>query len=292
MPSALALHHRCWQGTVRCRTSNRRSAQVGSETAKHLSSDAVCLPETQSASALPRYLALRGTATCNPIEGQTSYLPEPQVDTSFPTSRGKKHTRPPSYCLAGPQLYSLSRLRKCPGTLMKPQQRRQTSLVSFCSSLNFLSDVRCRLCDREINALSKMRIRDREKSHGPRPPTPPYERVTYTAVPQNESMCKAYRACTPTGASFPTAPTSASSRPPGLRPRGSPDAMPSFLGKRLLLSFNPLARNSSGLQRLAPPTTPSADFSRSFGSALASPGWRGSIHRTSTYKVTRHARRT
>jgi len=54
-------------------------------------------------------------------------------------------------------------------------------------------------------------------------------------------MCKAYRPCTPTGASFPTAPTSASSQPPSLRPVGSPDAVPSFLGKRLLLSFNPLS---------------------------------------------------
>ena len=89
-------------------------------------------------------------------------------------------------------------------------------------------------------------------------------------------MCKAYRPCTPTGASFPAAPTSASSQPPGLRPVGSPDAMPSFLGKRLLLSFNPLAGNRSGLQRLAH-TTPSADFCRSLGSRLAQLAWVNSL---------------
>ena len=58
----------------------------------------------------------------------------------------------------------------------------------------------------------------------------------------------AARLCTPTGASFLTAPTSASSQPPGLRPVDSPDAVPAFLGKRLLLSFNPLAGYRSGLR--------------------------------------------
>ena len=75
-------------------------------------------------------------------------------------------------------------------------------------------------------------------------------------------MCTADRPCTSTGASFPAAPTSASSQPSGLRPMGSPDALPSSLGKRLLLSFNPLSGYRSGLQyRLAPtPTMPFADF--------------------------------
>lgn len=50
------------------------------------------------------------------------------------------------------------------------------------------------------------------------PPTPPDIRVTYPAVRQIKSMCRAYRLCTPTGASSPTAPTSASFQPPGLRP--------------------------------------------------------------------------
>ena len=88
-------------------------------------------------------------------------------------------------------------------------------------------------------------------------------------------MCKAYCPCTPTGASSPTAPTSVSSQPPSLRPMDSPDAIPLFLGKRLLLSFNPLAGNRSGLQRLAPPNTPSADFCRSarLGSRLAQLAW-------------------
>src|SRR3990167_2509977 len=101
-------------------------------------------------------MVLPDTATCSPPEGQTSCLPRPQVDTSFPTSSGKRHTRLPSYCLAAPQLNSLSRLRKCQGALMKPQKQRQTSLVSFLSFLNFLSGIRCCLCDREINTLTKM----------------------------------------------------------------------------------------------------------------------------------------
>ena len=56
------------------------------------------------------------------------------------------------------------------------------------------------------------------------------------------------RPCTATGASFPAAPIPASSQPPDWRPVGSPDAMPSFLGQRLLLSFNPLAGYRSGLR--------------------------------------------
>ena len=64
-------------------------------------------------------------------------------------------------------------------------------------------------------------------------------------------MCRAYGLCTPTGASFPTAPTSVSSQPPNLRLMDSPDAVPLFLGKRLLLSFNPLAGHRSGLRSSA-----------------------------------------
>ena len=73
-------------------------------------------------------------------------------------------------------------------------------------------------------------------------------RVTYPAVRQIGSKHTAYRPCASTGASFLTAPTTASSQPPGLRPVDSPDAMPQFLGKRLLLSFNPLPGNRSGLR--------------------------------------------
>ena len=51
-----------------------------------------------------------------------------------------------------------------------------------------------------------------------------------------------------TEASFPTAPTTVSSQPRGLRPMDSPDAIPLFLGKRVLLSFNPLSGYRSGLQ--------------------------------------------
>jgi hypothetical protein len=65
---------------------------------------------------------------------------------------------------------------------------------------------------------------------------------------------------TPTGASSRAAPTSASSQPPGLRLMDSPDAMPAFLGKQLLLSFNPLSGNRSGLRPKLQPTMPSADF--------------------------------
>ena len=36
-----------------------------------------------------------------------------------------------------------------------------------------------------------------------------------------------------------------------LAPLGSPDAVPSFLGKRFILSFNPLSGNRSGLQCVA-----------------------------------------
>ena len=61
-------------------------------------------------------------------------------------------------------------------------------------------------------------------------------------------MCIANRPCTPTGASFLTVPSSASSQPSGLRSTDSPDAIPLFLGKRLLLSFNPLSGHRSGLQ--------------------------------------------
>jgi hypothetical protein len=50
-----------------------------------------------------------------------------------------------------------------------------------------------------------------------------------------------------TGASSPTAPTSVSFQPSGLRLPDSPNAIPLFLGKRLLLSFNPLAGYRSGL---------------------------------------------
>ena len=79
------------------------------------------------------------------------------------------------------------------------------------------------------------------------PPSPPPDvRVTYPAVRQIRSMCRAYRLCTPTGASLPAAPTSVSFQPPGLRPMGSPNAIPLFLGKRLLLSFNPLAGEPVG----------------------------------------------
>ncbi len=51
-----------------------------------------------------------------------------------------------------------------------------------------------------------------------------------------------------TGASFPAAPSPLSSQPAGLRPRDSPDAIAVFLGKRFLLSFNPLAGHRSGLR--------------------------------------------
>ena len=51
-----------------------------------------------------------------------------------------------------------------------------------------------------------------------------------------------------TGASSPTAPTSVSFQSSGLRPLDSPNAIPLFLGKRLLLSFNPLSGHRSGLQ--------------------------------------------
>ena len=51
-----------------------------------------------------------------------------------------------------------------------------------------------------------------------------------------------------TGASSPVAPTPVSFQPQGLRPMDSPNAVPLFLDKRLLLSFNPLAGNRSGLQ--------------------------------------------
>ncbi len=40
----------------------------------------------------------------------------------------------------------------------------------------------------------------------PATPTPPYKRISYTAVRQIKSMCTAYRPCTTTGASFPAVP--------------------------------------------------------------------------------------
>jgi hypothetical protein len=78
-----------------------------------------------------------------------------------------------------------------------------------------------------------------------------------------------------------------------LRPVDSPDALPSFLSQRLLLSFNPLAGNRSGLRAPAlrlglsvappfglecltsftclPPTMPSADFSTVFSVSHPTP---------------------
>ena len=133
------------------------------------------------------------------------------------------------------------------------------------------------------------------------PPTPPCVRVTYTAVRQIKSACLAYRRNAPTGASFLAAPTTVSSQPPGLRLVGSPDAVPSFLGKRLLLSFNPLSGYRSGLRfralrlglSVAPPfgmeclpslaclkpTIPSADFSTVFSADYSTPSFVTLKHR-------------
>ncbi len=51
-----------------------------------------------------------------------------------------------------------------------------------------------------------------------------------------------------TGAPFLTAPTAFSSQPADLRLLVSPDAITLFLGKQLLLSFNPLSGHRSGLR--------------------------------------------
>ena len=99
-------------------------------------------------------------------------------------------------------------------------------------------------------------LRDREEPHGSSPPTPPYERITYTAVRQIRSEDKSSKRDASTGASSLTAPTTGSSHK-GLRPT---DAIPSFLGNRVLLSFNLLAGNRSGLRPSLQPTMPSADF--------------------------------
>jgi len=78
--------------------------------------------------------------------------------------------------------------------------------------------------------------------HGTAPPTPPYKRVTYTAVRQIKS--KPAQCAPSTEASSITEP--AAVHP--IKAECPTDALPPLPDHRLPLSFNPLAENRSGLR--------------------------------------------